>query len=269
MEVIERTIIYRRPDRFRIYPIGDIHAGSIHCAENDIKRIIQEIAQQRNTYWLGMGNYADCITKSDKRFQQGGLALWVKPGDIVESQRNWVVELLGPIKNKCLGMLTGNHEEDIHDKHDDDITRHICDDLGVCYGGYAAYINVTFSRNGGSNRLYQIHAWHGAGSAQTEGARLMRLMRLVNEFQADIYLMGHLHAMTQHTPDRIVCRRGRLKSIKLAATITGSWLKGYTQPKDGQTIDPTYIEKKGYKPSRIGCPIINIYPEKDEFTIES
>ncbi len=216
-----------------------------------------------------MADYADCITKHDKRFQMGSLAPWVKPNDIVKSQLDWLTELFTPIKGKCLGLLTGNHEEDIHEAHNDDITRHLCENLGVPYAGYVAYFNITFSRNGGSNRLYQIHAWHGAGSAQTEGARLMRLMRLVNEFQAEIYLMGHLHAMTGHTPDRMVCRRGRLKSIKLAATITGSWLKGYTQPREGQTLDPTYIEKKGYKPSRIGCPVILFYPEKDEFTIES
>ncbi|KKL74003.1 hypothetical protein LCGC14_2069300 [marine sediment metagenome] len=216
-----------------------------------------------------MGDYADSITKKDKRFQLGSLAPWVKQNDIIDSQRKWLVELLTPIKSKCLGLITGNHEETIHEDYQDDLTRHLCEDLGVPYAGYVAYINVTFSRNGGSNHLYQIHAWHGSGAAQTEGARLMRLMRLVNEFQAEIYLMGHLHAMTQHTPDRMVCRRGRIKSIKLAATITGSWLRGYTQPREGQTLDPTYIEKKGYKPSRIGCPIINIYPEKDEFTIES
>ena len=97
----------------------------------------------------------------------------------------------------------------------------------------------------------------------------MRLMRLVNEVQAHIYLMGHLHGMTQHTPDRLVCVRGRVKSIKLAATITGSWVKTYMQPTGEQELSPHYGEMKGYKPSRIGCPIINIRPTKDEFTIES
>jgi len=54
-----------------------------------------------------------------------------------------------------------------------------------------------------SNERHQliIHSWHGSGAAQTEGARLNRLIRLVNEIEADIYLMGHLHAMTSHTPD--------------------------------------------------------------------
>ena len=75
--------------------------------------------------------------------------------------------------------------------------------------------------------------------------------------------------MTQHTPDRLLCTRGRVKSIKLAATITGSWVKTYMQPRLNEELSPHYGEMKGYKPSRIGCPIINIRPDKDEFTIES
>ena len=88
----------------------------------------------------------------------------------------------------------------------------------------------------------------------------MRLMRLVNDIEADIYLMGHLHAITIHTPDRLRVVNGRVRSVRLAAAICGSWLKTYNQPDEGETLDPTYGEQKGYKPSRIGCPIIKIYP---------
>jgi hypothetical protein len=86
--------------------------------------------------------------------------------------------------------------------------------------------------------------------------------------------MGHLHAMTAHTPDRLILESGNIKSIKLAATLTGSWLKTYNQ-SENDIQDPTYGEKKGYKPSRIGCPVIRIMPDnhnnpyKDEVVIES
>ena len=97
----------------------------------------------------------------------------------------------------------------------------------------------------------------------------MRLVRLVNDVQADIYLMGHLHAITIHTPDRLVCNRaGRVKSDVLVAALTGSWLKTYPQPHKGEQLNPTYGEKKGYKPSRIGCPIISIEPDEDKVTVQ-
>ena len=227
------------------------------------------IKNESDALWVGMGDYADCILKNDPRFDIGGLAPWVKPDNIVESQRKWVKELLAPISSKCLGLLTGNHEETIHLRYENDITRNLCDDLKVPYAGYACYIALSFKRAETACHRSLIHAWHGAGAAQTEGARLMRLMRLVNEIQADIYLMGHLHAMTQHTPDRLLYSNGRIKSSKLVATITGSWLRAYTQPRKGQQLNASYAEIKGYKPSRIGCPKVIIKPDKGEFSIES
>lgn len=263
MEVIERTIEYTRPDIFRIIPAGDIHVGSVHCAENEIQSELKE-ANKPNTYIVGMGDYYDAILKDDKRFDIGGLASWVKPGNIIRSQTDKLKEWFEPCKDHIICLLTGNHEETLHMSKQDDITRNLCTDLGVRYGGYSCYILLKFIRGGTEQHNYLIHAWHGAGAAQTDGARLNRLTRLVNDIQADIYLMGHLHAMTQHTPDRLVYRNGKIKSLKLAATITGSWLKAYTQNET-----PSYAEKKGYKPSRIGCPVICINPNKDDFWIES
>jgi predicted phosphodiesterase len=263
LEVIEKTIEHKRPDIFKFYPLGDIHLGSIHCSENDIKDKIKQISSEKNSYIIGMGDYCDSILLHDKRFDIGGLAPWVEKDNIVTSQKQACIELFNPVKSKIIGMLTGNHEETIHKYHQEHITKNICKELSIPYAGYHCYINLRFDRQGGTKRNYLIHAWHGSGASQTEGARLNRLTRLVNDIQADIYLMGHLHAMTQHTPDRLTFRNGRIKSIKLAATITGSWLKAYTQGSS------SYAEEKGYKPSRIGCPCICINPDKDDFWIES
>ena len=272
MEVIEKTITCYPGDVFHLYPIGDIHYGSIDCAEDAIQRKVTEILNTKRALVLGMGDYCDCIRKNDPRFNIEGLAPWVEKGNIIESQRKKVRDLFSPLakKNKLLGLIEGNHEAEIHLRYQDDITWNLCEDLKVPYGGYVCFLILNFTWRKSTN-TYQviIHAWHGAGAAQTEGARLNRLVRLVNDIQAHIYLMGHLHAMTQHTPDRLVNQRGRVKSVKLAATITGSWLKTYTQPKAGQKLAPSYGEMKGYKPSRIGCPIIHIRPDTQEFTIES
>ena len=275
MEVIQVEIKYTRPDVFSFYPFNDIHSGAVECVEKDIRAKVLECANRKNSYAIGIGDYSDCITKNDGRFNIDGLAPWVEKSNIVESQRNWLTNkkegLLVPLaeEGKLLCLGTGNHEEDIHMKHDNDIARNICKDLNVPYAGYAYFLVVTFLRGKTERHQFIFHCWHGAGSAQTEGARLMRLVRLVNDIQADIYLMAHLHAITIHTPDRLSCsRQGRVKSRGLIAAITGSWLKTYPQPVKGQSLNPTYGEKKGYKPSRIGCPIIHIEPDKDRMAIE-
>lgn len=202
----------------------------------------------------------------------------MEESNIIDSQRRRSKEIFEPLteENQLIAIGTGNHEETIHQMHDDDIIRNLCRDMKVPYAGYQAYIVLKFKRQH-SCEVHEvvIHSWHGSGAAQTEGARLNRLIRLVNDIEADIYLMGHLHAITSHTPDRLVLRNGKIRSMRLAATITGSWLKTYNQPNEDEQLDPTYGEEKGYKPSRIGCPIIKITPDnfnsphKDAFTVES
>ncbi len=267
MEVIEKRIQIGRTDVFHLYPLGDIHIGSSHCAESAIEKKVAEIKSQKNALWIGMGDYMECILKNDKRFDIGGLAPWVQKDDIAESQRKRTVKLLKPIADKCLGLLTGNHEETLHMRGEGDITRHLCSDLGVPYASAAAFFKLIFER-GTASYQFTVHAWHGAGGAQSDGGRLMRLMSLVNDVQADIYFMGHLHAIVKHTPERLVCER-RIKSKRLVALMTGSWMTTYTQPKSGEHMNSGYGEMKGYKPSRIGCPVVHLWPDKGLFTEES
>lgn len=277
MEVIEKVLTYKRPDSFNIYPFGDSHFGSINCAEGEVEKQVAIIKADPRALVIGMGDYCDCILKDDKRFQQGGLAKWVAPDNIAESQRVRVREVLKPIANKIICLLDGNHELDIRKKFQYNMTWNLCSDLGVPYGGYQCFISLIFRRTtaaeddrSGDRKQYIIHAWHGAGASQTEGARLMRLMRLVNDIEADIYLMGHLHAITAHTPDRLTFRRGKIKSVRLAAVTTGSWLLGYREsPSKEEPIPPTYIEEKGYKPARIGCPVVKIHPDSDLMIVEA
>lgn len=278
MEIIEYTINYNRPDSFYIYPFFDSHLGSNECSENSLIHKVQECANRGSkARAIGGGDWLDCITKNDPRFRTSGLASWVEKTNIVESGRQRVKEIFQPLieENQLICLGTGNHEEEIHKRHDNDVARNLCKDLNVPYAGYQCFIILKFIRAGRTTHSVTIHSWHGSGAAQSEGARIMRLMRLVNDIEADIYLMGHLHGMASYTPDRLTVRNGKIKSVKLAAAICGSWLKTYNQPDKGEVQDPTYGEEKGYKPSRIGCPVIRITPDnydkpyEDEFVIES
>lgn len=262
----------------RLYPFFDPHLGAAESAEKQLEKKVEECANRgRLGIAVGGGDWMDSITSKDKRWSNNGLADWVEKTNIVDSQRRRAKEVFKPLKEEgqILGIGTGNHEEEIHRRHDDDVIRNLCRDFDVPYLGYQCFIELKFQRAGKTTHSLLIHSWHGSGAAQSEGARLMRLMRLVNDIQADIYLMGHLHAMLSYTPDRLICRNGKVRSIKLAATICGSWLKTYNQPHEGETQDPTYGEEKGYKPSRIGMPIIRITPDnynnpyEQEFVIES
>jgi len=91
MLVVEKDIPYSRPDTFNLYPLGDIHAGSIHCSETEITKQVERIRVDPKGYWIGMGDYADSIVKNDKRFEMGGLASCVISDDNIASKRKWFV----------------------------------------------------------------------------------------------------------------------------------------------------------------------------------
>lgn len=263
MKVVRKEIAYTRPDTFRLFPIGDIHAGSIHCAEKEIKDKIAEIKGDSKAYILGMGDYADSITQNDKRFDTDGLATWVEKRNIMESQRRWLRALFEPVKGKIIALGTGNHEEAVHNISQDDLVGNLCYDLKVPYGGYVYYADLVFIRkNSGETHLFQILCWHGAGSARTDGARTNTMLRLVNDFVADIYITAHLHGIKGERPQRIVCEKGIVKVHKLVSVMSGSWLRAYTQ---GDVI--SYAEMKGLKPTAIGCPVIEITPNTGEVKV--
>ena len=277
MEIIEKKIIYKRPDKFYIYPIGDLHAGVIHFHEELLKAKVKEIAQQKNALWLGMGDYADLITPSDfKRWEGQILAPWMKgeEDNIGAAQLDKMDELFRPIWDKCAGLIIGNHEEAIRRYHHFDFIKELLkranrkrkeDNLIPC-AGISCFLVLKFQRLS-SNETHEIivHARHGEGSARTSGARALAVLRLSQSMvNAHVTLMGHLHGQeSPDIPQRLLYRRGKSKGFDSLATMTGAWLRAYMA-----NVPASYLERWGCPPSKLGCPRIVIEPDENLITLE-
>ena len=266
MQVKDFIIPYRRTKSvFKIYTLGDIHSGIIHCAEDKIKAKVEQIASEKYSYWLGMGDYGDFITPNDKRFDpsQRAIASWVEPDDIAEHQRKWIAKLFHPIRKKGIGMLYGNHEEDMRIHHHVNVQQHICDDLEVSNLGFSCFIRLFFKReNSAESHLIKGAFTHGSGWAITKGAKLNKLRRFMDDFEARMYGYAHMHdIIVDKKPYLTVDARGRIKQVEAVGAVTGSWFRTYTQG-----IIASYGEKRAYPPTVIGCPVYTIDVEKD--TIE-
>uniref|UniRef100_A0A6M3J859 Calcineurin-like phosphoesterase n=1 Tax=viral metagenome TaxID=1070528 RepID=A0A6M3J859_9ZZZZ len=255
---------------FRLYALGDIHAGTIHCVEEYIQRKVREIKEDRNTYWIGMGDYAEWITPKDKRFDpaQKVIADWVEPDNIAETQTKWLVNLLSPIKNKCVGLLYGNHEDSIRMYNHDNVQKNLCERLGVDNLGYSCFLRLFFHRdNSKETHLVKGAFTHGASGAVTEGAKLMALMRFMKAFESDIYGYAHVHdyipkALSRMTiPDssRVGCD---IQSKVTIGCTTGSWFRTYTQG-----VIASYGERKAYPPTEICCAKYIINPNTGELDV--
>lgn len=272
MEVIERTVEYHRPDKFPLYPLGDIHLGVIHCDEDLLRAKVSEIKHQKNALWIGMGDYADLVTPSDfKRWEGKILAPWMKGNEdnIGPTQVEKVDEILSPIWDKCIGLIEGGHDDGIRKYNHYDFMKELLKKANkkhkVPYAGVSCLVRLNFKRkNSGESHDYTIHARHGEGAARTSGARALAVLRLTQVFiNANITLMGHLHGQeSPDIPERLILKNGKIKSFETIATMTGAWLKAYMQG-----VPPCYLERWGSPPSTLGCPIIIIEPDDDKMTL--
>jgi hypothetical protein len=276
LEVIEKTIQHARPDKFTLYPLGDMHLGVIHCDEDLLRAEVAKIKADSHALWLGMGDYGDCITPNDfKRWDGRILAPWMRDNEdnIGPAQVEKVDEILSPIWDKCLGLIEGNHDDSIRKFNHFDFMKELLKKANrkrkpgdeIKYAGVSCFVRLNFTRSKnqgdgrGGTHDYIIHARHGEGAARTSGARALAVLRLAASMvNAHIILMGHLHGQeSPDVPQRLVLRNGGIKSFETVATMTGAWLKAYMQG-----VPPCYLERWGSPPSVLGCPRIVIEPDK-------
>ena len=273
MEILTHRVAYRgagRTTEYRVKPIGDVHLGNVGCDLKRLKEDIEEIKHDPTSLWVGMGDYTECINITDKRFDPQS----IDPNynirslsRLVDAQIEDIAFILKPIASKCIGFLTGNHEEEIRLRSQRDASYDIAKSLGILdkYMGYDGFIRLIFTRNKHDTTLVTFYCCHGYGGARKSGAKINKLEDFAHSFDADIIILAHEHKKIIAPP---VLKLG-LNSIgdliqkKQFAVMSGSYLKGYVQ---GAT---TYVEKKGYPPSDLGTVTIKIKPRYREIHIES
>lgn len=262
MQIKDFEIIYKQSNStFKLYCIGDIHAGTIHCVEDRIKAKVNEIAKERNAYWIGMGDYAEFITPRDKRFDpdQKSIAEWVETDNIARCQTDWVVNLFKPIQKKCIGLLYGNHEDSMRIFNHDNVQKNICGDLGVDNLGYTCFVRLFFRReNSAETHIIPCAFTHGYGWAITKGTKLNTLRRFMDAFDARIYGYAHMHDIITDSKPYITLTpqpfgQAKIKEIESIGAVTGSWFRTYTKG-----IFASYGERKVYPPTVLGCASFTI-----------
>lgn len=265
MEVIEKIIYYKRGDIFRLHNLGDIHYAIKHCAEAKIKAKVGEVKSDPLSLWLGMGDYAEFIYPSDPRWDNKVIVDEVNKDNIAEDETKWVVNLFEPIVEQGVGLLEGNHEDAIRRHLHVDVQKNISDRLGLPNLGYSAFVRFIFRRENSSESHVVVGFFtHGSGYAITKGAKLNKLQRVMDMFEADIYGVAHMHdIITDTKPYLKIDNQLRIKQLEKVGAVTGSWFKTYAQG-----VGASYGEKKTYPPTTLGCPIFTIVPDKGILKVE-
>ena len=266
MKVKEITIKHSYTDEFHLYCIGDIHGGTVHHVNSELLKTIKKVKDDPLAKWIDMGDKIEAITPSDKRWDGGGIADWVSPDNIGVDQSNWYCDQITSIKDKCIGMLEGNHEDSIKRQSHIDVHGNICKALNLDDLSYSCFIKFTFHRNR-STTIHTLTGFftHGAGGAITPGSKLQRLARLMDGFDADIVAQGHVHdLLTYVKPYMTLNRENRVKQRVCAGALTGCYFGTYTQDEAS-----SYGERKNYPPTMIGSPVFIYNPETGNLRAEN
>lgn len=214
--MVLREVVLHCPSRgttWSLFVLGDVHVGALNCAEDKIKSLVAHIASKPYARWIGGGDMCDNVILNDvKRFDPSILPDWileerspekVRAGlqDLAGAQQQRLFKLLAPIKNKCLGLIEGNHEYSIMKYHNRDLMRNMCDYFKAPNLSDCAFMRLKFTRSRGKvSQVVRVFITHGHGGGRTSGAEPNSLYRLAADKDCDIVLKGHSHTFCIHPP---------------------------------------------------------------------
>ena len=268
-----------KADVFTIWNTADWHLWNRGCLRDRLQTDLNLIRYDPYSFFFGGGDYADYVGPSDPRFDPSCLpesARIEELGSLGMCQTMDVQEYLEPIKDKSLGLLFRNHEQKYMLKQQQQFLHGmLCRNLGVRNLTYAAFVEVIFQHvpglktkavlsaksagrgpKIGSSYAVRFFLHHGAGGAITKAGKLKRLIDFMHYFEADVYMVGHVHDREGTRIDRISANAQctELRDTSTIGIISGSYLATY---KEGCT---TYGEIRGYAPTSPGASFVRIKP---------
>ena len=218
-----------------IYPISDVHLGSLEHNSTEWKKFIEKIKNEPNSYVILNGDLINNATRSSVSNVFDDI---LRPRE----QKSKMIEYLMPIKDKILCAVSGNHERrSIKDADDDPMYDIMCKlDLEDVYRQNTAFLKLQFGTKEQIAKrkgiTYTIVVTHGAGGGIYTGASVNRNERFGYTIDnLDCLIVGHTHKGTISKPSKIVIdpRNNTVMFKPFTVISTQSWLNygGYAMQK--------------------------------------
>ena len=218
-----------------IYPISDVHLGSLEHNSAEWHKFIDKVKSEPNSYIILAGDLMNNATKSSVSnvFDET-----LRPRE----QKERLVCFLSPIKNKIICAVSGNHERRSGKDADNDPMYDImCKlDLEHLYRQNIAFIKIQLGkRNTEPNKgeaAYTFAVTHGTGGGIFTGASVNRNERFGYVIDnLDCLIVGHTHKGVVSKPSKIVidARNDKVTMKPFTVVSTQSWLSygGYAMQK--------------------------------------
>ena len=244
--------------------LSDPHYGNPYCSVKHFSRTVEFIHNKdNNCYCFLNGDMCESSIRTSKGdiYRQVGTP---------QDQRNWIIETLLPIKDRILGVTTGNHEERINRETGIDISKDIAEALGVPYRPEGMLFKISFgdynNRTKGKPYVFWAYISHGYGGARTKSAKAVKVERMSNWIHADLYAQSHDHVVNV-APDVYLMpdNRGTLdeKTGFISGRVTAHremLIKTNAYLKWGG-----YAEFLGFPPTDLATPLVKLLTPQSKF----
>ena len=241
-------------DHIELHPLADLHIGDASCKYEDILAELEYIKNTPNCYCVLDGDLMDTAIKSSIGDTYNAV---LQPMAQLEA----CVKLFAPLKDKILAVISGNHENRIYKQDGIDMTKLMCDQLGIPerYSPTTALLYIRFGHDIKHNCKirYSLYMTHGTGGGRKEGGKIQRLADLATIVDADVYIMAHVHqpAAFRNTFFRANPNNNSVTKVEHLFINTAAWLEygGYGDKqgfKPASTINPCIILSSNRKSMR-------------------
>lgn len=257
-------IVLNTKQKVRIFVFSDTHVGNSACDIKALKRFVFDVVnykpeENETLILLGLGDYIDCITPDDKRFNFKEVAKEINLNDVARMQMK---EFYSIIKNAVEKVdyavfLLGNHEEKLINSKFFNVYDYLTEDLSdgkIIKGGYECLIRLKLKRST-ATKNYDIFATHGAGAGGwREGAAINYIYDVSRFYDCDTFVCGHLHRLVKKTSSFLYLDSfDNLVERKKHYGVAGSFLLRNVEKVR------SYMEGRRGEPSLLGYLILNVY----------
>lgn len=196
---------WKKQPTVTIYPIGDLHLGSIGCHEKEWLEFVSYISNDSDSYIVVVG---DMIDNSTRNSIANPFDCKYRPME----QKNLLAEYLKPIREKILCAVRGNHENrTVRETDQDPLYDVFCRlDIEERYRAGTAflYLQIGERPNGSKGsrpiQAYRIVVTHGTGGGKLAGSAINNQQRFGMVVDCDALITGHTHAPSITKPSRVV-----------------------------------------------------------------
>lgn len=197
-------IVHSFPERqgITIIPVSDVHLGAAEHMEKEWNAFCKKVLETPNVYLTLGGDLMNNSTRSSV----------ANPFDEVlrpREQKRLMCEMLMPLRERILCIVSGNHERRSIKESDDDPTYDIaCKlDLENLYRENVAFMKIQIGDvkgNGLQNPTYCIAVTHGAGGGALTGSAVNKGERFGYVIDGvDCLIVGHTHKPFVTQPSKI------------------------------------------------------------------